>query len=242
MARDLDFLHGMNFGKGFDTLHINLRGDAVQSKTGSAPISVGGPAQSVAFSLLHTESFEDYQSSLTLNADAAAMFGLFGGSASFNFGQQRKFHSFSQFLVVSIQVQNPLLQIPDPVLTPSAHGLLAAGQTDQFQQEFGDSFVLGIGTGGLYYAILEFTSQSQEDLENISGKLEAGEFGVFATEEKFSSSISDFKGQTRLFINSFQIGGVGEGAKQEVNIDAIITKARKIFPRRFRMRLNPCSR
>jgi hypothetical protein len=228
MARDFDFVRGMNFGMGFDSLRGNVRGNAVVSASGSAP-KAPDTGQSVSFSLQRVETNDDYDAALSMSVDAAAVFGLFGGSGSFNLSQQRKFHSYSKYLVVSIRVINPLLQIPDPKLSASAFDLLDANRPDRFQQQFGDSFVLGISGGGLYYAVLEFTSTSQADLDNVSARLDAAEFGVFAAEAKFSSEIQKFSGQTRLQINSFQIGGAGEGAGQQVSIDQIIAKAQN-FP------------
>jgi hypothetical protein len=217
MARDFDFVRGMDFGSGVDSLKANVRGSAVVSATGRAPMAVD-TGQTVSFSLQRIESEDDYESALSMSIDAAATFGLFGGSGSFSLSQQHKFHSYSKYLIVMIRVENALTQIPDPKLSQPAFDLLDANDTDRFHQEFGDSFVLGISGGGLYYAVLEFTSSSQQDLDNVTARLDAGEFGVFAAEANFSSEIKKYSGQTRLQITSNQIGG-GGGRSEAANFN-----------------------
>lgn len=228
MARDFDFIHGMMFGSGLDSLRGNVRGNAVVSASGRPPAAVD-TGQTVSFSLQRVESEDDYESALSMSVEAAATFGLFGGSGSFSLSQKHAFHSYSKYLIVCIRVENPLLQIADPKLSETAFNLLDANDTDRFQQEFGDSFVLGISGGGLYYAVLEFTSTSQSDLDSVTAQLDAGEFGVFAAEAKFSDAIKKYSGQSRLQVTSNQIGGAAEGAKQQVSIDEIISKAQS-FP------------
>jgi hypothetical protein len=123
---------------------------------------------------------------------------------------------------------NEFRQIPDPHLSEPANKLLRNGHTDRFREEFGDSFVLGIKQGGEYFAVLEFTSQTQEDLNSISAALEVGEFGLFSAAANFSSAVQRFKGQTSLKVNSFQRGGVD--TTQTIDADGIIKKATQFPP------------
>jgi hypothetical protein len=221
----VDFEDPMNFGIGVQALQHKVRGGGV---IGGTPKSVlGGDGQTVQFSLLKVDSYEDYQSAFNFDAEASAVYGLFHASAKFNFAESHNFHSYSKYLVASIVVTNAFKQIPDPKLTDSARSLLATGAKDRFHAQFGDSFVLGIKTGGEYHAVLEFSSQTQEDLTKISAALEAGQFGLFSAEATFSSAVQRFKGQTSLKVDSFQQGGVD--TNQTINVDEIIKKARE-FP------------
>jgi hypothetical protein len=221
----VDFEDPMNYGAGAESLRIKVRGNGV---TGGTPQSVpGGGGQTIQFSLLKVDSYEDYQSAFNLDAEASAIYGLFHASAKFSFAESHKFHSYSKYLVASIVVTNAFEQIPDPKLIDPARTLLANGQQDRFRAEFGDSFVLGIKTGGEYHAVLEFTSQTQEDLTKISAALEVGEFGVFSAEASFSSAVQRFTGQTSLKVDSFQQGG--HDTSPTINIDEIIKKASE-FP------------
>ncbi len=221
----VDFEDPMDFGIGVQALRLKVRGGGV---IGGTPTSVlGGGGQTVQFSLLKVDSYEDYQSAFNFDAEASALYGLFHASAKFSFAESHKFHSYSKYLVASIVVTNAFQQIPDPKLTDPARSLLANGHEDRFRAEFGDSFVLGIKMGGEYHAVLEFTSQTQEDLTKISAALEGGEFGLFSAEATFSSAVQNFKGQTSLKVDSFQQGG--QDTNQTINVDEIIKKASR-FP------------
>ena len=221
----VDFEEPMDFGIGVQALRHKVRGRGV---SGGTPQSVlGGGGQTVEFSLLKVDSYEDYQSAFNFDAEASAIYGLFHASAKFSFAESHNYHSYSKYLVASIVVTNAFKQIPDPKLTDSARTLLEDGDDDRFRAQFGDSFVLGIKTGGEYHAVLEFTSQTQEDLTKISAALEAGQFGLFSAEASFSSAVQRFKGQTSLKVDSFQQGG--EHTNQTINADEIIKKASE-FP------------
>src|SRR5882672_7618596 len=132
----VDFEDPMNYGVGAESLRIKVRGNGV---TGGTPQSVpGGGGQTVQFSLLKVDSYEDYQSAFNLDAEASAIYGLFHASAKFSFAESHKFHSYSKYLVASIVVTNAFEQIPDPKLIDPARALLANGQQDRFRAEFGD--------------------------------------------------------------------------------------------------------
>jgi len=220
----VDFEDPMAFGMGLQSLQLKARGVGV---IGDAP-SPASIAQTVQFALLKIDTYDDYQKAFGFDADASASYGLFHGSAKFNFAEKHSYTSFSRYLVASITVTNEFQQLANPKLSTSANALLAAGHPDRFYEEFGDSFVLGITTGGAYYAVLEFTSESEADLHNISAALEVGEYGLFSGQAEFSSAVQRFKGQTSLIVNSLQLGGTD--TTQAVNVDDILAKAANFAP------------
>lgn len=217
----VDFEDPMDFGTGVDRLQLLVRGTGV---TGSTITEVsGGGGQTVQIALRKIETYEDYQSAFDFDADASASYGLFHGSAKFNYAEKHKFKSFSRYLVASVVVTNAFRKLQNVQLTDSARALLEQGHTDRFKEEFGDTFVLGITTGGAYYAVLEFTSETQEELRDISAQLDVGEYGVFSGQATFSSRMQRFKGQTSLKVDSFQLGGAD--TRQSISVDDIIAKA-----------------
>jgi hypothetical protein len=223
---ELSFLDGMDFGTGLDTLQLIPRGIGVTDLAGAPPAApLGGTGDAIVFQLQRTETYEDYQSAFDFGASATGVFGLFGGNAAFNFSEKRKFHGFSQFLVASVTVTKAFKKIPNPRLdaTSDAATLISSGNKDRFRQEFGDMFIIGARMGAAYYAVFEFTCASEEDYTNISASLDAGEFGVFSTSDKFSSSVASLKGHSGLKIVAYQTGGSDE--EQETDIDKVITKA-----------------
>jgi hypothetical protein len=220
----IDYEDPMTFGKGMQSLQLKARGDGV---TGDEPTSVGGGAQTVRFSLFKIDAYDQYQRAFGFDADAAMTYGLFHASAKFSFAEQHQYNSFSKYLVASIFVTNEFKQLRNPRLTDAASGVFASS-ADRFYEQFGDSFILGITTGGAYYAVLEFKSENSTDLHNISAALEVGEFGLFSGHAEFSSAVQRFAGQTSLHITSFQLGGAD--TKQSVNVDDIVAKAANFAP------------
>jgi hypothetical protein len=140
----VDFEDPMKFGMGVQTLQLKARGTGVE---GSAPASVGGGAQTVGFALLKIDTFEQYQRAFGFDASASATYGLFHASAKFSFAEQHRYNSFSKYLVASIVVTNAFEQLGNPRLTHDAAEVFANNEK-RFYEQFGDSFVLGVTTGG----------------------------------------------------------------------------------------------
>jgi len=213
----------MDFGMGIDSLTLKPRNPTAVTADALKEVRGSGATQTVEFSLLKAETMQDFESTFSFGSDASVTYGLFHGSASFDFAEKHKFHSFSKYVVVSIKVTNTFKQIANPQLGKSGFDLLSNGHTERFQEEFGDSFVLGIQQGGVFFAVLEFTSESQEDFQSLSGALDIGVFGLFDASAEFSSAVRQFKGKTKLKVDSFQQGGTDSTVR--IDIDGIIERA-----------------
>jgi hypothetical protein len=221
----------MAFGKGVDSLQLKVRGTGVTFSPPPDSVSAGGAQtvpQTVQFFLRKIETYEDFQSAFDFGASASVTYGLFHGSAKFDYAEQHNFKSFSRYLVASVIVTNAFRQIDDIQLIQPAKDLITNGQIARFQEEFGDTFVLGITDGGAYYAVLEFTCETEQDLQAISAQLDIGEYGLFTGAAHFSSRMQDFKGHTSLKIDSFQVGGTD--TTQSISVDDIIAKATHFPP------------
>jgi hypothetical protein len=169
-------------------------------------------------------SMEDFQNSLDLSVGASASYGLFNASAKFNYSESQKFHSFSDYVIVRVVVENPLYMIHGIKPTRPAEDLVRNGQTEQFQQQFGNTFVLGIKTGGAYYAVLEFVTQSKEEQRRVGAALSFS-YLTFSGSAEFSTSLQSTVSGTKTQISSFQMGGSGTGSKVSVTVEDIINKA-----------------
>ncbi|MGA7314267.1 MAG: hypothetical protein WBX22_09865 [Silvibacterium sp.] len=221
-----DFSGFMDFGVGIDSVNGNVRGLAT---TRPDPVTVPGTGgQTVAFTVHKTEKIEDLQTALGLSVDAEASFEMFGGSEKFDFMQQAKFHDYSLFFAVSIDVMNQETHLIGEELIPTAAGLLAQGQNDRFRQEFGDFYMKGLQTGGQYFAVVEIVTLDTTDQTNISNELGGVGFfgsGVGDFQTNFNSTFQKVSSNRTLNINALQIGGAGDGAKQGVTPDEMLSKA-----------------
>ena len=215
-----DFKDGMDFGIGYDFLKAKTRGSAVTSDVPREVSGAGGPI--IFFSIQKINSMEALQNALDINTSFSASLEFIEGSGSFNFSTGVKFHHYSEYLVAKVVVLNPLRMIQNVKLTPDAATLLQRGESDLFYRTYGDYFVQGIKTGGAYYAVLEFTSNSSTAQQGLSASLDIGAFNIFKGEAAFSESLRALTGGTRIKIYSFQVGGTD--VTQPTNIDGIIQK------------------
>jgi hypothetical protein len=221
---EVDYSPPMDFGMGVDVLRMEPRGTGV---VGSAPAEVGGGGgQQVEFRIMKVDTIEKYQEAFTVNVQASVNYGLFHGSASFDFAQSQKFSRFSNYLLASVRVINPFRQMHDIKITDSARKLLENGKTDRFREQFGDRFVQGIQTGGSFYSLLEFTSESDEDQRKMAATIDVG-MVVWNAKGKFQEEMQKFQESKNLSVYSFQQGGAD--TTQVINVDGIIEKASK-FP------------
>src|SRR5215831_1766267 len=218
-----DFTGFMDFGLGIDDVNGNVRGLAV---TGSKTQLTGG--QTLTFICKKTESIEELHEGLGLTVDGSAAYGVFGGSEKFNLDKQSSFNHYSVFVFVHIDVRNPDQHLLGEQLVKPAADLLSAGKFDRFREEFGDLYIKGIVTGGEYWAVVAVETTDSTDQRDISNKLSgAGFFGVGGAElaTTFSENFLKVTGTRSLDIVSFQAGGAGKGAKQEVTGGEVIAKA-----------------
>ena len=89
----------------------NIRGNAVVSSP-PAPIETAS-GQIIRFSLLRINSLQDFQHALGIDVDVSVSYAFFKGSGSFEFSEEQKFHSDSEYLVAKVTVENPMHLIRD---------------------------------------------------------------------------------------------------------------------------------
>ena len=221
-----DFAEFMDFGLGIDDVNGKIRNMAV---TGATPTGVPGTGgQVVQFRLIKTESLEQVHKSLGLSVDGSASYMMVSGSEKFSFVESSSFQSYSVFLLVQITVTNTSTHLLGEQLVPSAVDLLANGNTVRFRQEFGDLYIKGIETGGEFWSIIEIQTTDTQDQTEISNQLDVGGFfgaGSADVKTSFTSSFQKVTANHSLKIQAFQVGGAGEGAKQQVSIGEVIEKA-----------------
>jgi hypothetical protein len=217
-----EYLPGMDYGVGIDSLSGAIRGDGVIR---SQPEEVtGASGQTIQFHLEKLETTEDLQESLNVSAEVDISYGFAGGSARFDFAESCEMHSYSIYLLVRTEVSNSFRQMRDLKLKPQGLDLLRNGQADRFREQYGDVFVRGIETGGVLFDILELHTTSETHQRDVSASVEAsGGLGSWAASAQFSSSVKKATSKASLQIRSFQQGG--QDTRQTVNLDEMVAKA-----------------
>lgn len=200
-----DYEFGMDYGVGVDELAGEVRGDALES---TEPTRIeGAEGQTVGFSLDRIETSEELQQALGMKVDAKASFGLWGGSAKFEFMDKSSLNSYSLYLLVSVNVMNSFRQIRGARLKASAASLLSSSGADRFREMYGDTYLRGILTGGEYFALLEITTRDSSEQQKLAAEMDAGYVGRFNVSAALNRSIEKIAAHRNIRIRSFQRGG-----------------------------------
>ncbi|MFI2735950.1 hypothetical protein [Streptomyces sp. NPDC018711] len=212
----------MTYGIGFNSLTGAIRGYPLIRRNPEPIEHAGG--QTVRYYLNKVESVEELKTQLGLSVEVDAQFGLFGASAKFEFAKSSAFNSYSVFLVARVEVTNAFQQLIDPAFDEPALELLRkADGYEQFRDQFGDSFIFGMQTGGEFCAVLELLTTSQSDQQSLSASLQ-GSYGAFGAETSFTQSMRRATENRFLKVSMYQAGGVGTQVTSSV--EEVLAKVR----------------
>lgn len=217
----VEYVDGMDYRAGFDTLQGKPKGTGITSSD-PAPV-MGGAGQSTELSLIRVKTADEFQRALDINTNVSVSYGIFGASAAFRFIEDRKFKSYHVYAIAKVRVLNPLSMIHDIRLDSTASSLLSNNNMPRFREEFGDTFVQGIRTGGAYYALLDFNTSSDEEQQRINGKLDFGVLFFASGDVTFERQLKEIHETATAEIQSYQIGGRDQ--TQPTEIEQVIQKA-----------------
>ena len=227
---EIPFIDGMKVGLGYDVLTgVATKSTAAQGPSLTAPAQAGG--QIVTTTLQIVQETRTLQQTLGISVDASAG-NLFGdASAKFKFANDIAVNSFSLYVVVGVQVSNATQTLDNPVLSQAASDLLRDGNQARFRDRFGDRFILGIKTGGEYFAVYKVESSSDVERSSVAAEIHAraGAPAVAGAslDADISSKTQSSKNKLNVSVYVYQAGGAK--INTETTLDAIMQKA-KVFP------------
>lgn len=170
---EIPYIHGHDYGMGTNFLSGTPLALAVVPDH-SPP---GAPGGVLTFRASRITSTEDVEDKLGIHADASYGVGFFGSiSARFDFARSCKVHTESLFYAISAQVTLAFESIDEPRLTESAAA--AAADPAAFTRRYGDSFIRGMATGGLFVGVLQIDASSSEEVSAMASEL-SGAIGLF---------------------------------------------------------------
>lgn len=200
------------FGRGYDSLHGAVRGDvAVSTPLTSITGNLGDPGaggQSVRYYLEEIQSLTDLRSVLSISAAASFSGLLVGGDAKFDFYRQAKFHRYSVFAIVRVDVVNSTTTLGVQRFSESALERLKGSSLEEFFESYGDEFVISSTTGGEFLAIVEFVTETAAQQEALSAKLDISG-GYWSASTQFASAMDSFSMETSTKIQVLRRGGQG---------------------------------
>jgi hypothetical protein len=221
----LDYMNGHDYGVGIDAVNGSIKGDAV-IRTAPEEVS-GAEGQKVLFDMMQVESTEELTDALGLGRSERRS----RASAQFNFAQQASVNRYSLYLLVSVSVTNAFRQLRDVRLTQDAVNLWASGNQEEFRDRYGDEYIHGVLSGGILHAVLQIDTESEEQRQEISAKLEAG-YGAlgqgFSAKAQFNKMMSSVATSKSIKVHHLQIGG--SNTNVGITADQILDRATQFPP------------
>lgn len=207
-AEQIDFVKGLTFGRGFDTVTGEVRNQPIEAGPEQLE-NIPGTAASrmVVTELLWISDRQNASEKLTGSASASLGIGPFGGSASGKFLSSFKSDSYSAYCLVKQKVlfAEKSVKLP-PTLTEPAKKTLDATNGD-FRQMFGDTFVLGVGTGAEYIGVVEIKTSSLDEKNSVSGDVGASYLGLGSASAELAKLASNANLKSSIQVRVFQNGG-----------------------------------
>ena len=215
-----------NVGITFDPLQPLLPTKKPQSDK-EQPTQEG---QQSEFTLTVITESSQMASSLNVSATASVTAKMGNLSVEGKFLLERSVNSYYTYSLAKVIVTNPGLTIRNPLLKKDAQELLAKSGWDEFSQRYGLSYIEGIITGGIYYALIEVQTTSAEEQREIGAKL-SGSYKGFGVKgdaaAQVESKVRQATGNHKTNVYIFQAGGSGDIL--ETSIEEMIDQA-KNFP------------
>lgn len=194
---------GQTYGVGIDTPSGEARNIAATGIPSQIPNAQG---DIITFHMTQISSIEDLQTELGISAEVSGGFGLFSASGRFDYAKSCKIHTSSVFLIAKVSVLQAFSMINAPGIDPFAASLIANGNMTRFQEEFGDMFVRGLQTGGLFFGVIEIITKDETDKQSIQVKVSAS-YAAFGANGTFDSNFHDALSQRQVNVTCYIEGG-----------------------------------
>lgn len=214
----------LNLGDGYDTLTGEVRGECVVGD--SATPTLGASGAKVEFTLVKVEDQKRLNTLLNVSASATLKSSLNDVTGSAAFSRTVNINDYSVYVMVKVSVNNALYKITNYALKPDKYELLERDGKEAFRKICGDEFIVASQTGGELFGVLQITTKSKEDKEEVSAKI-AGSYGNFSGEGEFKRNMTEITKNKSLQVYIYQNGGNRDG--MTLSADGLLEAALK-FP------------
>jgi hypothetical protein len=225
----LEYIGGMNLAVGFNTATHDIHPTPALDKVDIVRDVIAANGQEVLQRIELASSTLSLSKQLNISATTTLKFaGIASGSFKIDFINSFKQNSYSVYIFVNTKVKNRerLLDLSKSKLRPEAAQLYMNSSQD-FIQQYGNSFVYGYTTGGEFLGILEIESSSSEDFQDIKSKLSGkGVFGSFSgsASASFQQALNEITQGYTINCSLMRTGSHG-GILQNINAEELIQKA-----------------
>lgn len=192
-----------DIGKGYDSLNATPKGKCVEYREDASELNetkpLGNP-QNVHLTLTHTTSNEEFAGSFDFSAAASFGFGAYSGDLSVKYSHSEKLNQYSEYLLVSTDVENVRKILKTTVLTNFAKTAAKAGPI-AFFQACGDQFIEGYVAGGAFSAVVNARSSSKEEQTETSATMHAAAVGSGSMEASVKQRLRSLQNDGKLSID-----------------------------------------
>lgn len=214
---------GLRAGAGYDCVRGEAKQEAVIGELAPMPDAAG---QSGEMTYIQTQTSDEVDTALEIDAEVKVGVGPFGGSAKMSFREKCKVSNEATFCVLSVNAYNAYQQLVRPRLSDEAKALLATGKTERFRERFGDNFVSGQWIGVEFYGVVRIEASTREKQVEIASKVSAS-YGLAASGSAsvgFGESMSSSSHKIEVY--TFQKGGTVNVCR---SIEELIGNARAVL-------------
>ena len=201
---------GHRIGEGVSANTLERVGTGVVAESEGEDALAGGQTAEFKFRMVTSQS--SLEEELKIGVGVDARYGLFSGSARFDFAKSSSVDSKSTYILATCTVKNALRAGANFQPTDAAKQLIDAADKDGFHGAFGTRFVQALRTGGELLVLVRITSSKVEHQSRIAAKLHAAYQGLAASADfkaSFDLAKSDTSSHTEVDITSAQVGGQG---------------------------------
>ncbi|APF25236.1 MULTISPECIES: hypothetical protein [Clostridium] len=228
METEIGYINGMNLGIGFNRATNDIHPSPALDGVDVYRDLPNANGQEVLFRVELVSSTESIMEKLNVSARASLKYGITGsGSARTNFSSLFKQNSYSIYVVVQVIVTNKqtLLDMSKVTLKQEA-AKMYKNDPESFLKQYGDSFIYGLITGGEFIGVLEITSKTASELNEIraaiSGKASVGLWSGNAS-ASFEQAMQKITSDYQMKATVYRQGGIG--ALNPVEPDQLIKDA-----------------
>ena len=201
---------GHRIGEGVSANTLERVGTGLVAESEGEDALAGGQTAEFKFRMVTSQS--SLEEELKIGVGVDARYGLFSGSARFDFAKSSSVDSKSTYILATCTVKNALRAGENFHPTDAALQLIEAEDKDGFHGAFGTRFVQALRTGGELLVLVRITSSKIEHQSRIAAKLHAAYQGLAASADfkvAFDQAKSDTSSHTEVDITSAQVGGQG---------------------------------
>lgn len=212
---EFDYINGMNLGLGFNTATLNLHPAPALSNVTSTQRVINAGGQEVFFRLeLSSDTLSLFQQLNFSSRSGLKVESLASGSSKINYLNSFQQNNYTIYICVYVLVKNEqtILDLNDNPLKKTAANLWVRNPKE-FVDQYGDSFIYSINTGGEYLGVIEITSSSTSEFQKIQAALSAqATWGIVAGDDlkAFDGVLQKIKASFSLKASVMRRGTVGQ--------------------------------